>query len=124
MANWLDLARENRKTASWLVETGRPEAFRSGISRAYYAVYAKLSHELVLAGKAQWFTNGPPHRGLPKLIKNELVHLSISQREALVRQFAALYRLRIFADYRPDDEAEAVDAREAVALMKKAFDAF
>jgi len=43
MNNWLDLARECRKAASRLTVEGLN---RSAISRAYYAVYSKATHEL------------------------------------------------------------------------------
>jgi len=59
---WLEVARDARQSANELMELNR---FRSCISRAYYAAYAKASHELVVTVGLTMPTNreGPSHLG-------------------------------------------------------------
>jgi hypothetical protein len=56
---WLDLARDARKAASRLAT----ENFRSCLSRAYYAAYSKMAHELVAVAALTMPPNreGPGH---------------------------------------------------------------
>ena len=120
---WLDLSRDCRKAASELV---RKDRFRSAAARAYYAVYSKVSYEIVLAG-LPFPTNreGPSHHKLKHMIEENLSCLGDRDRRfALSRIVSRLYVLRLDADYRPSILFGAREAREAVSLMNKVFDAF
>ncbi len=120
--NWLDLARDSRKAASELVRDGH---YRSATSRAYYAAFSKISHELVHTGHAMPAgREGPSHRRLRPMVEANLKSLRIEQRAALSRIVGRLYVLRIYADYTPSIHVDARDAREAVSLMNKIFHAF
>jgi len=59
---WLELARDARKSANELMELDR---FRSSISRAYYAAYSKVTHELVVTAGLTMPPDreGPNHPG-------------------------------------------------------------
>ncbi len=117
---WHDLARENRVAASILFRDG---AFRSMISRAYYAVYSMATHSLVTASVIMPHgREGPSHKRLRPLIESNLPMIQQSQRrQALSRIVGALYTMRLSADYVPSDPIDSKEARAALALMTKAF---
>ena len=46
MTTWHDMASESRKAANEMVKT----RFRPCLSRAYYAAYSKVTHDLIAAG--------------------------------------------------------------------------
>lgn len=123
---WIELARDARKSANELMEYDR---FRSCISRAYYAAYSKVSHELgVTAGLTMPADReGPSHkgrRGIRPLIETSMPNMDASKRVKLSELMGRLYTLRIVADYKPSVEVEGRDAREAISLMKTIFESF
>ncbi|MCA9450171.1 MAG: HEPN domain-containing protein, partial [Candidatus Omnitrophica bacterium] len=60
---WLDLARDSRQAANVMVQHGR---YRSAISRSYYAVYSRVTYELISSGvKMPASKEGPTHSKLP-----------------------------------------------------------
>ncbi len=132
MGNWYDIANDSRKAANELVQT----RYRSCLSRAYYAAYAKVTHLLVEKGVPMpGGREGPPHpghlpsglaihRGIRQLIVVHLTDLDTGKRRALSELIGELYTLRLYGDYRPSQEVGAADAREAVSMMNTVFENF
>ena len=102
------------------------------MSRAYYAAYSKVTHELVvMAGLTM-----PPDRegpnppgktgraGIRRLIETSMPNMRQDKREKLSELVGRLYTLRIDADYKPSVVVESRDAREAITIMKTIFDSF
>jgi len=122
--SWLDLARESRRAALYLVGEDCP---RSAVSRAYYAAYARISHELLALGVSMPpGRNGPSHSKLRVLILDALSRRipDRGRRAAISDWVGRLYALRVGADYMKDASFEPREAREAASLMRKIFDAF
>lgn len=125
---WLDMARDARRAASRLVT----EDFRSCVSRAYYAAYSKVTHELVVTAGLTMPTNreGPNHPGetgtggIRRLIETSMPNMQQDKRVKLSEFIGRLYTLRIDADYKPSVEVGNRDAREALTIMNKVFYAF
>ena len=128
MTTWHEVARDSRKAANEMVET----RFRSCLSRAYYAVYSKVTHDLAAASNVTFppGREGPNHPGesgtggIRRLIETSMPAMSQERRVKLSELVGELYTLRLYADYRPSIEIDAPDAREAISLMNTVFDAF
>ena len=128
MITWHEMARESRRAANELVAT----RYRSCLSRAYYASYAKVTHDLSGASNVTFpfGREGPNHPGetgtggIRRLIETSLPALSAERRRKLSELVGELYTLRLYADYRPSIDIDATDAREAVSMMNTVFDAF
>jgi uncharacterized protein (UPF0332 family) len=126
---WLELARDSRKSANELIQQDR---YRSSISRAYYAAYAKVSHELIhTAGLTMPpGREGPNHPGklgtggIRRMIEGGMPNMSKARRTKLSELIGRLYTLRIDADYRPLVKVDGRDAREAISIMTTIFDVF
>lgn len=124
---WQDLANSNRATAQNLVASRAVAvAHRSVANRAYYAVYAKLTFELLRLGYTPpQGRQGPSHAEL----RGRLMLAYFKQRypqdwsslDAYVRQS---YDLRVVADYQPSTDFDEFDARQALYFMKRVFDFF
>lgn len=119
MATWTDMARENRTSACELMESRR---WRNAISRAYFAVYAETTARLhrmrvtMPAGRSN-----PSHKRLSEIVGYQLSRLDPLHRWRLAGMIGQLYRLRIIADYRPDVDVAADEARIAMGLMVQAW---
>src|SRR4051794_8941020 len=117
---WSDLASDARKAASRMVS----EHYRSCLSRAYYAVYSKVTFDLsVIAGVTfPVGDEGPRHPGrtgtggIRRLIETHMTGFDASKRRKLSELVGRLYTLRCVADYRPSIDVDARDAREAVSI--------
>jgi len=132
MTAWHDMATESRKAANEMVKT----RFRPCLSRAYYAVYSKVTQDLIAAGApipaGREGPNHPGHlptgvaasKGIRELIIQRLTNLDVKKRRALSEIVGELYTLRLYADYRPSIDVEASDAREAVSMMNTVFESF
>ena len=128
MTTWHEVSRDARQAANELVES----RFRSCLSRAYYAVYSKVTHELAAAPNIAFRKDreGPDHPGetgtggIRRLIETSMPGMSQQRRHKLSERVGALYTLRLYADYRPSIGIDARDAREAITMMNKVFDAF
>ena len=129
---WHTLAQQARRAANKLAA----DEPRSCASRAYYAVYAKVTHELsrspgvTFAGDREGPSHpgtaaggGPGDGGIRRMIVQTMTQLSIERRHKLSELVGELYGLRIDADYRPSRTVDDRAARRAVAMMKVAFDA-
>lgn len=119
---WLELAMDARRAAKKLA---RDSHVRSAVSRAYYAVYSKVTHELVSGGVTMPpHRHGPSHHRLRQIIEKGPSRIRLSKRVALSRMVSRLYVLRLDADYKPVSLIDDREAREAVAMMDTIFDAF
>jgi uncharacterized protein (UPF0332 family) len=120
---WLELARDARKSANRLVAEDR---FRSCASRAYYAAYSKVTHELVVTAGLTMAAGreGPGHGSIRRLIETSMPNMQQDKRVKLSELVGRLYTLRIDADYKPSVEVEGADAREALSIMKTVFESF
>lgn len=126
---WIELAREARGSANELMELDR---FRSCMSRAYYAAYSKITHELLVTAGLTMPADrdGPNHpgrtgrAGIRRLIETSMPNMRQDKREKLSELVGRLYTLRIDADYKPAVVVESRDAREAITIMKTIFDSF
>ncbi|MFI5380813.1 MAG: hypothetical protein ACHRHE_16060 [Tepidisphaerales bacterium] len=73
---------------------------------------------------------GPSHPGetgtggIRRLIETSMPGMDPDRRAWLSELIGRLYTLRIDADYKPSVEVNDGDAREAVSIMNKVFDAF
>ena len=124
--NWLDLARDARKAASRLLAE---ENYRSSMSRAYYAAYSKVTHELIGSAALQPAPGreGPKHggrAGIRPLIETRMPNMQQTRRYRLSELIGRLYTLRLDADYKPSVKVESRDAREAISIMNTIFDSF
>lgn len=121
--NWLDLAKDARNAANILMQQ---DLFRSCVSRAYYAAYSKVTHELVFVGQLSVPADrlGPSHARLRPIIETSMPNMRQDKREKLSELVGRLYTLRIDADYKPTLEVESPEAREALSIMKTIFESF
>lgn len=125
---WSEMASDARKAASRLVG----EHYRSCLSRAYYAVYSKVTFDLTAIPGVSFplGDEGPKHPGrtgtggIRRLIETHMTSLSPPKRVKLSELVGRLYTLRCVADYRPSVDVDARDAREAVSIMNTIFDSF
>ena len=121
--SWLELSADFRRAASVLALDG---GHRSAVSRAYYAAYAKVAHDLVviaglpMAGGRE----GPGHAGLRRIIESSMPNMNEDRRRKLSEMIGRLYTQRIDADYHPSVLVDAYEARRAITLMNKIFNVF
>ena len=120
---WLDIARETRNAANSLLVGGM---YRSCISRAYYAAYSKVTHELAFIAHLPMPPDreGPSHKRIRPVIETSMPNMQQERREKLSELVGRLYTLRIDADYKPSVDVEGRDAREAISIMKTIFESF
>jgi len=121
MVRWNTLASRCYGAAGLLA---REQYERCAISRAYYAVYSRITHALVLRG-VTFMVRGvkrgnPSHAALPALVENHLQVLG-QHRWVVANCMRALYRLRVTADYFPVSQVNAEIADKAIALITKIF---
>lgn len=126
---WLDLARDARISANQLIAQ---DHYRSCISRAYYAAYSKVTHELIASAGLTMPKDreGPSHPGkvgsggIRRMIESGMPQMNGPKRVKLSELVGRLYTLRIDADYKPSVAIDGRDAREALSIMKTIFDSF
>lgn len=119
MPSWRELAKDNRTAANELFVARR---WRSCASRAYYSVYAEVTHGLLASGVIMPAgRNNPSHQGLDLLIGNNFRLLAMALRWRLSDLVHRLYNFRIIADYVPAVTLELDDARICLGLMTDAF---
>lgn len=111
---------DSLEAAKKLLAAGR---WRSSLSRAYYAVYARVTAEL--AGKASFAVGreGPSHDDLPDLLFDYLTRLSPRDRWSYPRTVAFMYQSRVSADYKPSQTIGEAEARHAVSQSDAFFKA-
>src|SRR5438034_9569684 len=124
---WFDLGSGARKAASRTVS----EHYRSCLNRAYYAAYSRVTFALTGAPSVTFPAGreGPNHPGetgtggIRRLIETSMPDMEQPRRVWLSELIGRLYTLRIDADYKPSVQINAGDAREAISIMNKVFDA-
>ncbi len=119
MSTWRDLAKDNR-TAAYELETSKRH--RSSVSRAYYAVYSRVTEELVRIGLSMPAgMHNPQHQALPNLIGFNLSTISAPRRWRLSGIVRRLFRLRVIADYVPETEVASSENTIALGPMREAL---
>ena len=119
MSSWLEVAAENRKAATILM---LQSLHRCNISRAYYAVYARVTHALLsISVSMPRSMEGPSHKKLRPLVETHLRNLDEDQRQALSGIITKLYNMRCEADYTVSKAIGAAQSRTAMTLMTKAL---
>ncbi|HWE02606.1 MAG TPA: hypothetical protein VG326_09375 [Tepidisphaeraceae bacterium] len=126
---WLDLARDARRSANYLLVE---DCFRSCLSRAYYAADSKVTHVLAETPGVTFpnYRAGPSHPGelgtggIRRLIESSMPNMQQDRRVKLSELVGRLYTLRIDADYKPSASVTARDARAAVSIMNTIFVSF
>ncbi len=120
MATWRQLSEDSLQAAEALLQDGR---YRSCISRAYYAAYCAVTHEIVQ--KLTTFSRGwqnPSHERVPAYIQNNLT-ITQAKKDTVSNDISLLRLFREDADYRPAaliDEQIARDCvRTAAAIQQE-----
>lgn len=128
MTDWYEIGNDARRAANRLVS----DHYRSCLSRAYYAAYSKVTQELSIAPGVS-FPVGREGPNLPgesgtggirRLIETSMPNMNKDKRVKLSELIGRLYTLRIVADDRPSVKVDSQDAREALSIMNKIYDAF
>ena len=119
---WVDLSKDCLSCAQRLFEEANASAWRSAISRSYYAAYCAAASMVCAPGTT--FANGwqnPPHAEVPRLIGN-VGTISLQERSKAKRSLRILLEARIDADYRPGRTIIKADAhaalREAATVLQ------
>jgi len=118
MDDWRTMAQDSFDAASELMET---ERWRSLLSRAYYAAYARCVHVLQTEGIRMPARGNPAHGRLPELVGTHMTRFSDVRRFGLVHAIEELYRYRLIADYLPSVRCGREDARMALGLTSQVF---
>ena len=120
MATWREISFDSEHAARELLDARR---WRSCVSRAYYSVYARVTHQLARQG-VRSFGGGrsnPTHDALPGLVVGTLRRAKARERRALKQSLDRLYALRVSSDYFPDHTVDHFAARSAVGDMSTAL---
>jgi uncharacterized protein (UPF0332 family) len=118
MDSWDDMAAEGLSATNILIEKNQ---WRSCVSRAYYATYAKAVATLIRTRLTMPIRGNPAHERLPLLLMVHLRQLSQVRRANLAGVIASLYKLRIGADYGPQMTFNRRSAFAATGLMTQAY---
>lgn len=118
MPSWREMSYDSLAAAKALLAA---EHCRSAVSRAYYAVYSRITAELV--GKAMFPDGyeGPHHEDLDDLFFDYLSKVSIRDRWRYASSVKQLYVRRLEADYQP---SATVDKALAMDVLVAASDVF
>ena len=111
MATWRELSEDSLLAAEALLQEGR---YRSCISRAYYAAYCAVTHEIIQ--KLTTFSygrNNPSHELMPTYIQNNLT-IPRARKNAVDTYIRLLRYYREDADYRPQTTIDELTARDCV----------
>lgn len=113
---WHELSRNNLVCAQRLLDMGDDLAWRSSVSRAYYAAYCAAAGPLCAPGRL--FRHGwrnPPHDDVPLLISN-VAGIDETSKQAIKTRLRFLREAREDADYRP---GRTIDRQSAVEALKQ-----
>jgi len=114
MDTWHEVSRDSFLAAKFLLQQSR---LRSSVSRAYYAAYAAVTHEMV--EQAVTFPSGwqnPTHEQLPRWLRRGKKWPDRDRRK-LVTAIRGLRKAREDADYRP---GRSLTRSEVIRLLKQA----
>lgn len=116
---WRLLAQRSFDSSSVLHAGGQ---WRSCASRAYYAVFALITQQLIQLGQQPRQQFGTwSHERLPDMVRIHLKPGSEASAGNLSYAVWRLYRLRIAADYIPNREFGKREAFESMGLMAQIF---
>lgn len=118
MAAWKEVSLDSLAAAKELLASGR---WRSSVSRAYYAVYARICEELQGLATFPEGRSGPSHDDLPDMAFDYVRMLEMPDRNRLWRTIRHLYEHRIEADYGPGRTVNERLARECVMAADQVF---
>lgn len=120
MATWRDIATDSEFAARELLSRKR---WRSCASRAYYAVYSRMTHQLIHQGfrRGVGFRGNPAHDALSGMVSGTLRGLTAPRRRRLKRAIERLYAYRVVADYFPGRTLDESLAWLAVGEMSVAM---
>jgi len=116
--SWKTLADDAYEAADALYRGGY---WRSAISRAYYAGYARATIEVIDAGQTMPTRGNPGHEQLQHMVLHSLTRLSAAHRTNCHAMLAALFWRRVVADYEPDFLIDRRAAFEALGWMASLF---
>ena len=115
---WKKLSTDAYDAALLLLQN---ERWRSMISRAYYAVFARATALLVVYGAPPPNgREGHNHAKLAALIIDHLGYLGDQRFKIAAWVKTLYYDLRLKADYHPSASVDKGDARDALSLMRNA----
>jgi len=118
MATWLEISADSFRAAKLLLDRGH---YRSSVNRAYYGMYAAITHKLILSGHAD-FANGrpnPSHEQAMQMFEHNVLGQAI-RRDSVRRMTRAAVnarRAREVADYIP---GQTVDHQVALLALRNA----
>ena len=115
---WDEIGRDSLEAAKLLREAGR---HRSSVSRAYYAVYARITAAIASTAVFVEDREGPGHDSLPDLAFDHLSRLTYGQRREIETSVRRLYQARIYADYHPSRVVANAESRQSVLLADRVF---
>jgi uncharacterized protein (UPF0332 family) len=116
----MDMGVDGLAAAKELLAAGR---WRSCVSRAYYAMYARTTHELSSLTEFSEGRDGPSHHDLPDMLFDYLTRLAAGDRWRFSTAAERLYLLRVLADYKPPYTVDEAVARQAVMTVDSYFKA-
>lgn len=114
---WRKLAWDNAWAARKLIQDG---AWRSAVSRSYYALYSAIVERVERLGPFGGGRANPSHDKLPGLI-DQVKNLDGLERKQLRKQVKQLFRMRVMADYLPDAVIDKDFAKEALSRCTTSF---
>ena len=117
---WGDMAVDNLKASKRLLTEGH---WRSCVSRAYYAAYARATAELESLATFPPGREGPSHDDLPDMAFDYLTRLSTRERRRFSTTIARMYQWRLSADYHPSLTIDEAIGRDAVTWCDLFFKA-
>ena len=119
MATWREMGKANARAAAMLA---RDETVcRASVSRAYYAVYQEVTHQIIESGDGQFGRfNNPTHEVLARLVRNNLSSISGFRKRELERLIRRLRQRRVDADYRPKISVDRASVHGALRDMCEA----
>lgn len=118
MKAWREMATDSFAAVGELVENGR---WRSAVSRAYYAAYARVVADLLDRGLSFGPRGNPTHRSLPQLVLHNMPTLNANSRATVCNAIDGLFRQRLVADYSGDSLVDPSAARGSITMMSQVF---
>jgi uncharacterized protein (UPF0332 family) len=116
MPTWEEIASEFGTHAAKCARSG---IARTATSRAYYSLFATVTHALAARKVPMFHGTNPRHRDLPRHIKRDLGLAPASSRR-LVSLARSLYDRRLDADYNGVYVVDERTARESLRDMAEA----
>lgn len=119
MATWKEISLDDLAAAKELLAAGH---WRSSVSRCYFAVYARITAELVGRVVFRPGYEAPIHAALPDNARDFLSRLAYPRRLRVSEAVEMLYVMRLEADYQASVEIGRDFAVEALSTGQLVFD--